>query len=191
MEKGLENFGFREIIVIIFPGLYFFSLLLPINNHVTFIDFNNSIANNVIFILLSLLLGIVLYWVDIPKKIWFFNNNLPTTILIKEFPKIEKFKIINSYFSFYDTISEEQRKKTDTYTSLFHFSVNISIISFALIILYIIFPPFNYGFIAIAILILSCANIIGLFYGERKIKYMFNRQISGYKNSESFKELQK
>jgi len=189
MEKGLENFRLREIIVIVFPGLYFASLLLPLNNSLDIVNFSNSIANNVSFIMFSLLIGIVFYWIDIPKRMSFFNRNLPTSKLINEHPAIEKYKIINSYFKFYDTISEEQRNKTNTYTNLYHFCVNIVLLSLVIIILYLIFPPFNYGYIALIIMIVAISNVFGLFYGNRKIKYMFERQFSAYKNSEAYTEL--
>lgn len=189
MEKGLESFSFREIVVIIFPGIYFMALTAPITDKIGLVSLSDSVANNVSFIMLSLLLGIILYWIDIPKKLPLFNNNLPTSKLIEAYPNVDKIKIINCYFKFYDTISDEQKKKTNTYTSLYHFCVNILILSLFIVIIYLFFTPFNYGWIALMISVISFANIIGLFYGNRKIKYMFDRQLSAFKNSNFLNEL--
>lgn len=191
MEKGLESFSFREIIVIIFPGLYFVAIVAPLYNNlgIEMIFFSDKLANSISYIMFSLLVGIIMYWIDIPKKIPFFNNNLPTNILIKEYPNSEKYKIINSYFKFYDTISEDQKKKTNTYTSLYHFCVNIFVLSFLTVILYLVFPPFNYGWIGLINTILSLISVFGLFYGNRKIKYMFTRQLKAFKNSNLINEI--
>lgn len=189
MEKGLESFSFREIVVIIFPGVYFMALTTPLMDKIGLSGLSDSVANNVSFIMLSLLLGIVLYWIDIPKKLPLFNRNLPTTKLIEAYPNVDKIKVINCYFRFYDKISDEQKKKTNTYTSLYHFCVNILILSLIIVALYLFFTPFKYGWIALSISVISFANIIGLFYGDRKIKYMFDRQFKAFQNSDISSEL--
>lgn len=189
MEKGLESFGLREIVVIIFPALYFFSLLIPIHNQTEVLNLDNKVANNASFIVLSLLLGIILYWVDIPKMLPFFKNNLPTKKLEKEFPNIDKKKIANCYFKFYDSLPKEQLRKTEFYTSIYHFCINIASLSLIIIILYLFIPPFSYGVLALCALVASLLSAIGLVYGKRKIKYMFDRQLAAFQESADYNEL--
>lgn len=190
MTQNLQKISLREVLIILLPGLYFISFLAPIKHIFGLNELNNDFANSTILILLPFLTGIILYWIDLPKKIPFFTNNLPTHILIKELNNIDKIEIINSYFKYYDSLSEEEKAKTNTYTSIYHFCTNIMIVSVLLLIIYYFSEKNNdYQIIILLIFILSLINSLGVFFGKRKIKYMFNRQIKGFKNSNEYKRL--
>ncbi len=193
MEKALQNFGLREVLEILFPGIYVTSFIYLCVNELTTINItNNSFINGVIFSLFSILIGLIFYWINLPKKIPFFKNNLPTEKLIKNHTNITKTKLINAFFKYYDNaISEKQKTKTDTYTALYHFTINIALGSVILLIVYCCFCKnyYNHITIILIILILSIINALGLFYGEKKIKYMFDRQYNSFINSDNYKTL--
>lgn len=177
---NLNKFSLRELLEIVIPGVYFISLLKPIVSKIgTPIQNCSENVNLILGFLLSLIVGMIIYAIDIPKKIWFFKNNLPTKLIEKN-KKLSK-DIHNKYFDFYDEkITAKQKSITDKYTSIFHFSVNIAVISFILSIVYAFVYCndffYSYGIITLIILILSIVLSQRIFFGKRKIKYMFNRQ---------------
>jgi hypothetical protein len=139
-----------------------------------------------------------MYTLDIPKKMWFFKAILPTNLIEKELNGTTnnnlKSKVANSYFAFYDNkISKEQKSKTDTYTSIYHFTVNIFLLSILLLICYIfIMPDFykNYIFYTIILIFsISLFNSIYIIYSPKKIRYMFKRAVEKYKDSDEYKQL--
>lgn len=199
MEELKNSFSFRESLEIVFPGLYFMGLVMPLT---PFIGVDNlskdSITNITIYFILSILIGIFFYTLDIPKKLWFFKSILPTNLIEKELKRNTdenvRSEVANSYFSFYDkNISKEQKSKTYIYTSIYHFSINIFILSLILLTLYIfVMPNFysNYVFYAlIFIFIISLFNSVYIIYSPWKIKYMFKRAVDKYKNSDEYKQL--
>lgn len=195
MIKLFSKFRRRETLILIIPGIYFVSLLFPLQNNLN-VDLNNNIvANAVLFPIFALLFGLILYWLDIPKKMPFFKKNLPTTKLYKDYPNEDKTLIDNTYFKFYSGLSKELLDKTDLYTSLYHFCINMSVSSLLLGVVYCIFDissfqNLGYGSIAIIIFFISFICALGLFYGKRKVKYMFNRQYEDFKISDLGKTLQ-
>jgi len=199
MEELKNSFSFRETLEIVFPGLYFMGLILPL---MPFIGVDNlsteSITNITIYLIMSVLIGIFFYTLDIPKKLWFFKSILPTNLIEKELKdntdKNIRSKVANSYFSFYDkNVTKEQKSKTDIYTTIYHFSVNIFILSVILLTLYVILMPdfySNYIFYTLSfIFIISLFNSFYIIYSPKKIKYMFKRTFDKYKNSDEYKQL--
>jgi len=184
---NLNKFSLRELLQIVIPGVYFISLIKPIVSKIGMpIQNYSENVNLVLSFLLSLIVGMIIYAIDIPKKIWFFNNNLPTK-LIERNKDLGK-NIHNKYFDFYDNnISDKQKGITEKYTSIFHFSVNISVVSFVLSIIYVFAYcgdfSHSYGVITLIILILSIVLSQRIFFGKRKIKYMFTRQYEKFINS--------
>jgi hypothetical protein len=200
----MENFSklsFRETLTILIPGIFIMLSITPIIAEV-FNDgnvFNNSNLNLLLLSISSFFLGIILYVLDIPKNIAFFTNATPTQQLEKKLNEltieIDKSKIHNAYFKFYDeSISSVQKGKTDRLTSMYHFSMNIFISSIIVLLIYLIswFCTKNfiyYSFPIILIGILSLISTLGLFYGKRKVKYYFTRQYKSFLNSVEYQRL--
>lgn len=187
--KGVTGkFSLRDFLQIIIPGIYFMGLLKPIFDDLNFANISNS-SNEVdviILSILSLLSGMIIYSIDIPKKVWFFKKNLPTTLIKKNLSNIEN--VHNKYFQFYDDkISDKQKAITEKYTSIYHFAINIVITSLVLTLVYFIIYKStfltSYGIITLLVLILSAILAVLIFYGDRKIKYMFKRQYDKFTKS--------
>lgn len=193
--KNMNKLNSREILSIFVPGAYIvlFSNLILIQDKT---DAINPIVLNVLLeFTLSLLVGLVIYIIDLPKRVWFFNNNRPTEIINKELGEISYSKIENAFFLYYDNhVSDKQKDKTERLTSFYNFSINI--FSSSLIILFLFYINtesyilLKYYFnINGLILIISIISSIGLFFGKRKIKYIFNRQYKSFKDSEEYNKL--
>jgi len=196
MEKLFGKFGLRETLKLLIPGFYFVSLMFPLKSTINIEVLDSSVANSVLFIIFTLLYGLMLYWIDIPKRMPFFKNNLPTTKLKKKYSNINEKLVINTYFSFYDSLPKSQLDKTDLYTSLYHFCINMSVSSLIIAFVYYVTGTYEiqvlgYGHIALFVFVISIISALGLFFGKRKIKYMFERQFEGFLSSEYLSTLTK
>jgi len=188
MKQVTGKFSLRDSLQIILPGIYFVGLLKPIFDDLKFTSITNS-SNEVEVIVLSIfsiLTGMLIYSIDIPKRVWFFKKNLPTTLINKNLSNIDN--VHNRYFQFYDDkISDKQKAITEKYTSIYHFSINIFFASSILLLIYFLvyrLSFFNtYGLLILIIFIMSILLSLLIFYGDRKINYMFKRQYEKFKNS--------
>ena len=200
MENLKNNFSLRETLEILLPGFFFISFLIPIIAKTSYESLTySSVPNVTSLIILSFTYGIFIYILDVPKKIWFFKNILPTKILEKEFENIQDKDIIkkihNAYFSFYDTsFSPELKNKTDIYTGIYHFSVNITLSAFLLLIIYLLVFLFEktidvHVFIVSIIFLFSTTNCYFIVNSPKKIKYMFSRQVLKFKESDEYRNL--
>lgn len=193
MDKGFDKFSIRELLIIIIPGFYATALVAPLLNSFFSLSVSNNFIISILYLIFSLSIGFFLYFLDIPKKIPFFKNNLPINILRKEFTEIDNIKLDGIFYSFFDKeISAEQKIRTNFYTSTFHFSVNICILSFFITISYALFQKgyfHGYGLITALICIINFFNSLGIFYCKGKVKYMFKRQLERFKASQEFSKL--
>lgn len=204
MKELKNSFSLRETLEIVFPGLYFMSLLITIfdenNLNLFAID---EVPNIALYLMLSLLYGVILYVLDMPKRIWFFKKNTPTYLIEKEFSNLDetkKLKIANAYFSFYDSdeISIQNKSKTEIYTSIYHFCINSSFTALLLFITYFITyfitvqdKSFFDKYVIANIIVfgVSIINSVLMVYSSKKIKYMFKRQLLMFKNSIQYTKL--
>jgi len=185
MKNINGKFSLRETLQIVIPGLYFIGLLYPLISDmgIFVIKSSNEAIDLIISSILSLLTGMVIYSLDLPKKLWFFKNNLPTSLIAKNMGDDKN--VHNKYFQFYDDkISDKQKDITEKYTSIYHFSVNIALISLILTIIYLVIYKLeflsSYGVFTLLILIVSIFLTYQIFFGDRKIKYMFERQYNKF-----------
>ena len=181
MKNINGNFSLRETLQIVIPGIYLVALMTPIINKLSLFNLTDY-SESILFILssiFSLILGMIIYAFDLPKRLWFFKSNLPTTKISQNLSHIENAH--NAYFEFYDNeISDKQKDITEKYTSIYHFSVNMVLASFILTAGYVVvfFNSFlsSYGILTLTILVLSIILTAQIFYGNKKINYMFMRQ---------------
>jgi len=155
----------------------------------TFLDSTNSLYQGVFFFLFVFISGLVIYSFDIPKRINFFQKDLPTKKIFKEHPTVEQIRISNSYFSFYDALSSELKKKTEVYSGFYHFLINISFSSILCVLIFVFqFKTlrdliFLNGIIAVVSLITAM-----IIYFSR-LRFAFQRHLSLYYDSNEYKKL--
>lgn len=183
MEKVNTKFSLRETLQYIIPGIYFIGLTTPILQEFNLVLYLSDPKLNIIFaVLFALIIGMLIYAIDIPKRLFFFKDNLPIVLIKKNYTLDVK---INDYFDFYDKeISDKQKANIEKYTSIYHFSVNIFLVSFFFSIVYLIVYKCDflnsYGFPILIMTVLSFCLTFLIFYGKNKIKDNFQRQAEKY-----------
>lgn len=198
VDSLIDKVSLREILKSFLPALYFIVFLIPIINQTSIFKAINTssldIYNILLLTLFTILVGILISAIDLAKNCFLFSNILPTKKLAKEIKNVDKSKIYNSYFEFYDEkISSENKSIIEKYTNYYHFCFNMAIISLILVLLYFLLDKglfFTSYALPIAILgIVSIVGVLFLLYGTRKIKYQFDSHLEKYKNSESYKSI--
>lgn len=203
MISNFDKFTVREIFGTFIPGLYFTTIIGKIITPIFDVQKNdiNSFDYFILFIL-STLVGLVIYSFDFPKRIPFFNRATPTYLINKKVKlenlSINEINIRNAYFSFYDSvISSNQKVLTEKLTTLFHFSTNMFLCSFIIIIVElfvnykatdIIIDP-SLKIFNLIVIVLSLISAFGLFYGKNKINNIFERQFNAFINSDNYTSL--
>lgn len=191
MKDFIGKFSLRELLEIVFPGVYCLAMILPAVEQLCifkFIEDANSITNTTLFSIGCILIGIIIYSLDIPKKIWFFKRNTPTYLIEKK-ESIDSTNSTKKYFDLYYNEKEPKERKelTTKYTGIFHFLINISVASAISIIPYLIInKPFynlvdNYSIFALLIGFVSFITAWRFF--EQKIKKIFLQQHSAYEKT--------
>ena len=198
---SLNKFSLREILGIITPGVFFIFSILPIISEIVDHEyvFEKSNLNIILISISSFFTGIIIYTIDIPKNISFFNNATPTKQFEKKIKSLNlnvtNNDIHNTYFDFYDkSVSSDQKAKIERLTGMYHFSMNIFFSSIMIILVYLVSwfcteTLTVYLIPVILVGILSLVSALGLFYGKRKIRYYFNRQFNSFKKSEEYKSI--
>lgn len=172
-----NSFTFRQILQILLPGLYLSAMLLPIYSELFSSNINDEFQKTILISIFSILFGIFIYSIEIPKTIWYFKKYLPTErIPLNEYSK---------YFEFYDNkVSKEKKDIIERYTSLFHFCTNISFSSLILIFIYLVIYNCDFlengGNILLFIFVISFVSSLLLIYGPKKIKFQFQKQYESY-----------
>src|SRR5690606_28996463 len=118
MTDLTSKLSLNEFLRIFIPGVYI-SMLFDI----IIVQGINSLPNlflsesyfTIIFIVFSLVSGILFSSLDIPKRLWFFKNNIPVNKIYKDTElKSEGLNITNTYFKFYDSeVTPEFKYKTE------------------------------------------------------------------------------
>lgn len=178
---------------IFIPGVFFstnigfaleaFKIELPLN-------LDSSAYNTIYFVILSIILGLFVYSLDIPKRVSFFQRELPTKRIKAKHPSFDLVKVSNSYFTFYDNLSTEFKLKNEIYSGFYHFCINLSSISFFVFIASLIIDWCVLSELILAnsfIFIVSLATALILYFG--RLKFTFQRHLQAYFASEEYKNL--
>jgi hypothetical protein len=191
MNSFISGFTIYETLRILIPGFYFSSSALKILK--VFITDKSladpNLENTVLYIVCSILSGLFIYSIDVPKRVGFFQQGLPSTAIKRKHPELDKILITNNYFEFYDNLSSEMKLKTELYSGLYHFAINVA--SVALLIslsnLTIIHSISNYDYIHLFIAFFSIISAINIYH--QRLSLAFKRQLNKYYQSEQYKDL--
>lgn len=190
MKELIDKISLREILKSFIPALYLIVFIVPALKEfypLRDIDIESfNIYNLLLLLIFTLIIGITISSLDLPKLFPPFKKLFPTEILKEEQKSKTKTDIHIKYFKFYDdVITDADKAITEKYTSYYHFSFNLAINSLILLIVYaIIFRCnliYNYGFFILLTLGLSIVCVSVLLYGNKGIKYRFNRHLKSFK----------
>ncbi len=197
MSDFTSKLSLNEFLRIFIPGLYISILfdLIILQGFISLpiISLSESYFT-IFFIIFSLVSGIFLSSLDLPKRLWFFKGNIPVNILFNKTDlKTNRVNITNLYFKFYDSedVPPEFKYKTEKDSGFYHLCMNLAIVSF----LYLIMAIFIYGILEPKTLLLlgsfifSLVTSLTIFY--LKVKANFQRQTDMFKKSRFFKNINK
>lgn len=190
MKELINKISLREILKSFIPALYLIIFIVPPLKELSPIKIINiesfNIYNLLLLLIFTLIIGIIISSLDLPKLFLPFKRLFPTEILKEEQKSKNKTDIHIKYFRFYDdVITDTDKAITEKYTNYYHFSFNVAINSIILLIVYaIIFGCnliYNYGFFILLTLIFSIICVCVLLYGTKGIKYRFNRHLESFR----------
>ena len=200
MVNTFNKFTTREILGLFIPGLYFTYMMSQELLGDVSPDLGNSedSFNYLLLFIISISVGCILYIIDLPKRFWFFKEELPTTIIKKKL--IEGGETINEtnikifYYKFYDNeVSERNKSITDRQSTLYHFSANIFLCGVLVLITEIFSSRLSLdnitSLINLAVIIMGITGVFGIFYGKGKMKSLFKRHIAEFLDSEYYTDL--
>ncbi len=195
MNKIASTFSFREFLTIVIPGLYLAAILSAIVQDLGIMDrlVIKSTEYTIVFLVVAVLLGLIFYGIDMAKELWFFKEAAPIPRFIKKFSlQEEEGKVKGAYYRFYDEVSQEQKAKTEVYTSLYHLCINLALACVIIFIIsgiaaWIMYASPLYFFLNLFLLILSVINAMLIF--RKRVKDMFDRQYNGFLASDYSKDL--
>lgn len=183
----------NEMLRIFIPGIYFTTMVdititpqLPLK---FFISMQDS-YHTILFIVFSLINGLLISSLDLPKKLWFFKNALPINQLKNDLSNSSRVIQEVAYFKFYDReISKEFKTKTELDSGYYHLCTNIAILAAGFVVIcLLLYRGINeYVFLNFLFCILSSFSAATLF--NNKVLKNFNRQKNQFEKSEEFKYL--
>lgn len=131
MNSYTSFFSLYEILRIVFPGFYFNILLLSINDQYKWWIINtDTAAFYFLFSLYSIVIGGLIYSIDIPKYLSFLFPSLPT----KRMQIDEEFKSKNGeersflFFDYYAGLEDKYKVKIEIQSGFLHLFINLTAI---------------------------------------------------------------
>jgi hypothetical protein len=200
MVNTFNRFTTREILGLFIPGLYFSYMIFEKFSTSFSFELNNDTTsfNYLVLFIVSISIGCILYVIDLPKRVWFFTNELPITLikqkLIKDGKTIDDVNVEIFYYNFYDKeVSEKNKSNTDKQTTLYHFSTNMVLCGLIILLIQVISGSFTLDngliIVNIAIIIMGVIGLLGLLYGKDKMRSYFQRHYTEFIDSEYYTKL--
>lgn len=192
MNNFISAFSFYEFLRVLMPGAYAlvaakdFMNLWELDSKI----FEDQSYNTLLSLVLIFLIGLFIYAWDFPKMLKGFQTDLPTN-RIKEICELDENEINNSYFTFYNNTSDENKLKTEKYSGFFHLSVNLSVVSLTILIGG--FVNYFFGnwsaFQIVNMIILAISVLTTYLIYSKRLKFAFQRHLSQYLVSKEYKML--
>lgn len=200
MVNTFNRFTTRDILGLFIPSLYFSYIIFEIFSTSFSFELNNSTNsfNYLILFIGSISIGSILYVVDLPKRFWFFTEELPTTLIMKKLIEdgktIDKVNVEIFYYKFLDEVVAEKNKSiTDKQTTLYHFSSNMFLCSILLLVIQVskcrLALDDVISIVNLVIMIISVIGTLGLLYGKDKIRSRFKRHYTEFIDSQYYIDL--
>ena len=192
MNDLSRQFSLYEILRILIPGA-----LITTNVgiacdvlHYSGLTISNSYYSGIIFFLSSFIAGLLVYSFDLPKRLSFFQKDLPTNKIEQKHTNLDKVRIANSYFSFYDTLSAELKSKTEVYSGFFHFGINLAFSSLLCFVTELIINASQlFGLILLDAIFFIVTVIISVVIYHSRLKFAFKRHLGAYFASPQYQDL--
>jgi hypothetical protein len=198
MNSFFNAFSLYEFLRIIIPGIYFAYWLRILNIEIKLnciIPLSES-EFTIGLILVSIIFGVFIYSLNFPKHL--LNNWLkisPTYRISTLHPEV-KDKIENNFWDFYEDLDDSFKLNSEKFGALFHFIINITLISFFLLFisfLALIFSKSDCDYFKTCTFLIGFYFLLSLsgsyFMYKWRMKNIFDRVVEKYENSKFLKKL--
>lgn len=131
MSNFTSFFSLYEILRIVFPGFYFNILLLSINEQYKCWTINtDSAAFYFLFSLYSIVIGGLIYSIDIPKYLSFLFPSLPTKRMQvdKDYKSMDREDRRFLFFNYYANLEDKHKVKIEIQSGFLHLYINLATI---------------------------------------------------------------
>jgi len=195
MNNLISSFSLREELRIFLPGLYTTIMLKNIAFYVIFRRSVNldQVDGWVIFVVLSVIFGGLLYSLDIPR--WFrkLYSTLPSNLIEqslgdnKAHDKEKSREIENKYLKFYYKMDPDVKFTTEIYTGFFHFYMTMSFIGLLFTFVYCIFITCDqlialYRILNVSVFLVCLVSAFVMY--KQKLKYSWKKGYELYIESQ-------
>lgn len=206
MNNFISSFSLYEFLRILMPGTYltlnisqFIKYVYPEFDTISKETYFNQTEATIIFAIVSIIMGVFIYSIDNPRILGYIFKKLPSNIIKKRHPNANGITVLNSYFTFYDTLPDAVKYKTEKQSGFMHLSLNmviVNIISLLLLIISILLGKpeqelmlyFNAHLTMIILLMVVSGFSAYLIYSKR-LNYTYARSTELYFHSEEYKKL--
>lgn len=189
MNDLSSKFGLYEMLRILIPGFYCSTMSIIIFENIGInyqILTTNNVMGSVLYLFISIILGLFIYSFDIPKN-YFLKKSLPTAQIKSEYTHLKYEDINNSYFTYFYNSPQESKLRSDSFLGFFHFCINNFTVSILMVLLIVCVNHtvcsylflFNIG---VVILSLITARLLFIY----RIRHVFKRQLVEYYKSKEF-----
>jgi hypothetical protein len=191
MNNLTSAFSLYEVLRIILPGFYTSIMLKHIIFNVVYKSpaYSDQVDGLVLFVVLSVLLGGLLYSMDIPR--WFrrLYSTLPSN-LIEQSLRTNKSPVVqdsryyeNEFFKFYYKMDADAKFKTEIQSGLFHLFVTMSFVGLFFTLVYFTIcacDPLSceYRILNISVFLVCMFSAIIMY--KQKLKYSWKRNYELY-----------
>ena len=202
-----SQFTIYEVLRVIIPGFYIITMIETINSIlvdskiILFKITVNTVDTITITIVLTILIGGLIYSLDLPRMFKDHLKYLPTNMIKNELnadftgPRHREGE--NNYYNYYYSLRADRKVKTEIQSGFYHFFINISFISYffsiiflALFISLYILNSYNakallYFILNRIILSIGIISAISIYY--YRLRFTWLRDFENYRKFRSIK----
>ena len=207
MNNFISSFSLYEFIRILMPGAYLtlnFSQIIryvyPGFDTLTQDTHFNQVEATIIFSIFSVIIGVFIYSIDNPSVLGYIFKSLHSNIIKCKIKNADAIAVLNSYFTFYDSLPDAVKYKTEKQSGFLHLSLNmvfVNIISLLLLLIVIVTcnPEQNTvlylkAHLYMVVFLMLISGISAYLIHAKRLKYTYERSVELYFQSKDYKLLQ-
>lgn len=180
MNDIISKFNLYEYFRILLPGFYSVYIIYEwLKSSNSALLSKNDLIISLLIIVFSLLIGTLIYAIDLCRLFKKMNSSLPTNMMEEEYPekypKSKKRKNEHIYYSWYNNAPQPIRSKTELQSGLYHLSMNFALVALFGIISCLFRIDFcsikNIEFLQMNIALFILAVITAFVIVNRRLKY--------------------
>lgn len=207
MNNFISSFSLYEFIRILMPGAYltlnfsqFIRYVYPGYDTLTQDTHFNQVEATIIFSIISVIIGVFIYSLDNPRVLGYIFKSLPSNIIKSKVKKADSIAVLNSYFTFYDSLPDAVKYKTEKQSGFLHLSLNmvfVNIISLLLLLIVLLTGNpeqdtllYFKAHLFMVIFLMLVSGISAYLIHAKRLRYTYERSVDLYFQSNEYRILQ-